>query len=130
MQRDWIDDKQDPQGSVAVKQAQKLAARMGFHQDPDFGPVIDMFPGQMPLDVSVQQKPAKAPFLHLNAQGREIDEHRNVINMPKLTNLSTLKVRAHCHCRHTNFTCTKHVNMACILEVVLYWFYCVPLPSK
>ncbi|XXG66199.1 hypothetical protein AAC387_Pa05g3727 [Persea americana] len=76
----------------AVKRAQELAAKMGFHQDPDFGPVINMFPGQMPLDVSGQQKPAKAPVLRLDAQGREIDEHGNVINMPKLTNLSTLKV--------------------------------------
>lgn len=82
----------------AVKRAQELAAKMGFHQDPEFAPLINMFPGQMPLDVSGQQKPAKAPVLRLDALGREIDEHGNVINMPKLTNLSTLKVRVHCCC--------------------------------
>ncbi|OVA12422.1 protein of unknown function DUF1115 [Macleaya cordata] len=76
----------------AVKRAQELAAKMGFHQDPEFAPLINMFPGQAPVEVSVQQKPAKAPVLRLDALGREIDEHGNVINMPKLTNLSTLKV--------------------------------------
>ncbi|XP_058098985.1 protein RDM16 isoform X2 [Magnolia sinica] len=76
----------------AVKRAQELASKMGFHQDPEFAPLINMFPGQMSTDVVVQQKPAKTPVLRLDALGREIDEHGNVINMPKLTNLSTLKV--------------------------------------
>ncbi|WOL02400.1 U4/U6 small nuclear ribonucleoprotein Prp3 isoform X1 [Canna indica] len=76
----------------AVKRAQELAAKMGFRQDPEFAPLINMFPGQLPVDMTVSQKPAKAPVLRLDAQGREIDEHGNVINMPKLTNLSTLKV--------------------------------------
>lgn len=76
----------------AVKRAQELAAKMGFRQDPEFAPLINMFPGQMPTDVAVQQKPAKAPVLRLDALGREIDEHGNVVNMPKLNNLSTLKV--------------------------------------
>ncbi|XP_077226506.1 protein RDM16-like isoform X2 [Tasmannia lanceolata] len=76
----------------AVKRAQELAAKMGFHQDPEFAPLINMFPGQMASDVIGQQKPAKAPVLRLDALGREIDEHGNVVNMPKLTNLSTLKV--------------------------------------
>ncbi|KAJ4970422.1 hypothetical protein NE237_003521 [Protea cynaroides] len=76
----------------AVKRAQELAAKMGFHQDPEFGPLINMFPGHTATDVAVQQKPSKAPVLRLDALGREIDEHGNVINIPKLTNLSTLKV--------------------------------------
>ena len=76
----------------AVKRAQELAAKMGFRQDPEFAPLINMFPGQVPTDVAVQQKPAKAPVLRLDALGREVDEHGNVINMPKLNNLSTLKV--------------------------------------
>ncbi|XP_077241558.1 protein RDM16-like isoform X2 [Tasmannia lanceolata] len=76
----------------AVKRAQELAAKMGFHQDPEFAPLINMFPGQMTSDVVGQHKPAKAPVLRLDALGREIDDHGNVINMPKLTNLSTLKV--------------------------------------
>ncbi|RWW26966.1 hypothetical protein GW17_00008634 [Ensete ventricosum] len=75
----------------AVKRAQELAAKMGFRQDPEFAPLINMFPGQLSADMAVPQKPAKAPVLRLDAQGREVDEHGNVINMPKLTNLSTLK---------------------------------------
>ena len=75
----------------AVKRAQELAARMGFHHDPQFAPLINMFPGAI-SDTSVPQKPSKAPVLRLDALGREIDEHGNVINLPKPTNLSTLKV--------------------------------------
>ncbi|KAK6933268.1 Pre-mRNA-splicing factor 3 [Dillenia turbinata] len=76
----------------AVKRAQELAAKMGFHQDPEFAPLINMFPGQLTTDLAIQQKPSKAPVLRLDALGREVDEHGNVINMPKLNNLSTLKV--------------------------------------
>ncbi|KAK4487829.1 hypothetical protein RD792_003565 [Penstemon davidsonii] len=76
----------------AVKRAQELAAKMGFRQDPEFGPLINMFPGQMPPDVAIQPKPSKAPVLRLDALGREIDEHGNVVNVPKVNSLSTLKV--------------------------------------
>ncbi|KAL0317163.1 UNVERIFIED_CONTAM: protein RDM16 [Sesamum angustifolium] len=76
----------------AVKRAQELAAKMGFRQDPEFAPLINMFPGQMPSDVTIQPKPSKAPVLRLDALGREIDEHGNVVNVPKVNNLSTLKV--------------------------------------
>lgn len=76
----------------AVKRAQELAARMGFRQDPEFAPLINLFPGQMAADVSVPQKPSKAPVLRLDALGREIDEHGNVVNVTKPSNLSTLKV--------------------------------------
>ncbi|RDX74801.1 Protein RDM16, partial [Mucuna pruriens] len=76
----------------AVRRAQELAARMGFRQDPQFAPLINMFPGQMVTDVAILQKPTKAPVLRLDAQGREIDEHGNVINVTKPMNLSTLKV--------------------------------------
>ncbi|KAJ0963229.1 hypothetical protein J5N97_028351 [Dioscorea zingiberensis] len=76
----------------AVKRAQELAARMGFHQDPEFAPLINMFPGPSTMDIVAPQRPSKTPVLRLDAQGREIDEHGNVVNMPKLTNLSTLKV--------------------------------------
>ncbi|RZC53562.1 hypothetical protein C5167_012422 [Papaver somniferum] len=61
------------------KQAQELAAK-------------NMFLGQMAGEVSIRQKPPKAPVLRLDAHGREVDEQGNVINQPKLTNLSTLKV--------------------------------------
>ncbi|KAK6929274.1 Pre-mRNA-splicing factor 3 [Dillenia turbinata] len=76
----------------AVKRAQELAAKMGFHQDPEFAPLINMFPGQLTTDLAIQQKPSKAPVLRLDALGREVDEHGNVINVPKINNLSTLKV--------------------------------------
>ncbi|GFY84616.1 pre-mRNA-splicing factor 3 [Actinidia rufa] len=76
----------------AVKRAQELAAKMGFRQDPQFAPLINMFPGQMPPEVTYQPKPAKAPVLRLDALGREIDEHGNVVSAAKVTNLSTLKV--------------------------------------
>lgn len=76
----------------AVRRAQELAARMGFRQDPQFAPLINMFPGQIVSDVAAPQKPTKAPVLRLDAQGREIDEHGNVVNLTKPSNLSTLKV--------------------------------------
>ncbi|GLT88940.1 hypothetical protein SLE2022_069470 [Rubroshorea leprosula] len=76
----------------AVKRAQELAAKMGFRQDPQFAPLINLFPGQLPTDVSAAQKPTKAPVLRVDALGREIDEHGNVINVTKPSNLSTLKV--------------------------------------
>eukprot|EP01018_Ginkgo_biloba_P038063 Gb_36855 [translate_table: standard] len=78
----------------AVKRAQELAAKLGFHQDPEFMPFLNMFPGQVSdeFGTSGQQRPAKAPVLRLDAHGREIDEHGNVIDKPKITNLSTLKV--------------------------------------
>ncbi|CAN6485885.1 unnamed protein product [Victoria cruziana] len=76
----------------AVRRAQELAAKLGFRQDPEFGPILNLFPGQISVNVTAQQKPAKAPVLRLDAQGREIDEHGNVVNLQKPTNLSTLKV--------------------------------------
>ncbi|KAJ7976231.1 U4/U6 small nuclear ribonucleoprotein Prp3 [Quillaja saponaria] len=76
----------------AVRRAQELAARMGFRQDPQFAPLINMFPGQVVTEVAVPQKPIKAPVLRLDALGREIDEQGNVVNVAKPSNLSTLKV--------------------------------------
>lgn len=75
----------------AVKRVQELVAQMGFRQDPEFDPLMNMFRGQIPPEVSIQPKPSKAPVLRLDPLGREIDEHGNVI-MPKINNLSTLKV--------------------------------------
>lgn len=95
----------------AVKRAQELAAKMGFRQDPEFGPLINMFPGQMPPEVSIQPKPAKAPVLRLDPLGREIDEQGNVI-MPKINNLSTLKV-----CLHFLLILSLHFYL-CISNIV------------
>lgn len=78
----------------AVKRVQELVAQMGFRQDPEFDPLMNMFRGQIPPEVSIQPKPSKAPVLRLDPLGREIDEHGNVI-MPKINNLSTLKVYLH-----------------------------------
>lgn len=76
----------------AVRRAQELAASMGFHQDPMFAPVINLFPGQAPSDTADAQRPEKPPVLRVDALGREIDEHGNVISVTKPSNLSTLKV--------------------------------------
>ncbi|KAJ8760279.1 hypothetical protein K2173_011691 [Erythroxylum novogranatense] len=77
----------------AVKRAQELAAKMGFRQDPQFAPLINLFPGQVQGDVAVPQKPTKAPVLRVDALGREIDEHGNIVNVTKPSNLSTLKTK-------------------------------------
>ncbi|CAJ2660662.1 unnamed protein product [Trifolium pratense] len=77
----------------AVRRSQELAARMGFRYDPQFAPLINMFPGHIVTpDVTIPQKPTKTPVLRLDAHGREIDEHGNVVNVTKPSNLSTLKV--------------------------------------
>ncbi|CAH8301081.1 unnamed protein product [Eruca vesicaria subsp. sativa] len=77
----------------AVKRAQEVAARMGYRQDPEFPTIINYLLGQTPTDtMAIQQKPAKAPVLRVDAFGREIDEHGNVISVSKPSNLSTLKV--------------------------------------
>ncbi|CAN7093984.1 unnamed protein product [Brassica rapa subsp. narinosa] len=77
----------------AVKRAQEVAARMGYRQDPEFPTIINYLLGQTPAEtMAVQQKPAKAPVLRVDALGREIDEHGNVISVTKPSNLSTLKV--------------------------------------
>ncbi|EEF37334.1 U4/U6 small nuclear ribonucleoprotein Prp3, putative [Ricinus communis] len=76
----------------AVKRAQELAAKIGFRQDPEFPLLINVFPGQVPAEVSVAQKPIKAPVLRIDALGREIDEHGNIVNLTKPSNLSTPKV--------------------------------------
>ncbi|KAG2269723.1 hypothetical protein Bca4012_062736 [Brassica carinata] len=77
----------------AVKKAQEVAARMGYRQDPEFPTIINYLLGQTPAEtMAIQQKPAKAPVLRVDALGREIDEHGNVISVTKPSNLSTLKV--------------------------------------
>ncbi|GFZ14848.1 pre-mRNA-splicing factor 3 [Actinidia rufa] len=45
----------------AVKRAQELAAKMGFRQDPQFAPLINMFPGQMPPEVTYQTEACQGP---------------------------------------------------------------------
>lgn len=76
----------------AVKRAHEVAAKLGFRQDPLFPTPLNLFPGQMPTEIAAPQKPTKAPVLRVDALGREIDEHGNVVNVTKPNNLSTLKV--------------------------------------
>lgn len=77
----------------AVKRAQELAMKVGYRQDPVMAPLANLIPGLSSVsEIVMPQKTSKVHALRLDAQGREIDEHGNVINMPKLTNLSTLKV--------------------------------------
>jgi U4/U6 small nuclear ribonucleoprotein PRP3 len=72
---------------------------MGFRYDPQFAPLINMFPGHIVTpDVTIPQKPTKVPVLRLDAHGREIDEHGNVVNVTKPSNLSTLKVCSFLNC--------------------------------
>lgn len=75
----------------AIKRAHELAMRLGFHQIP-FG--MPLMPTMMPTNFAEDggSKSVKAPVLRLDAQGREIDEHGNVVERSKVTNVSTLKV--------------------------------------
>ncbi|CAH1452819.1 unnamed protein product [Lactuca virosa] len=75
-----------------VKRAQELAAKICFRQDPEFAPLISMFPGQLAPKLTVQSEPSKALVLRLDAFNREVDENGNVVNIPKVNNLSTIKV--------------------------------------
>lgn len=76
----------------AIKRAHELAMRLGFHQIP-FG--MPLMPTMMPTNFAEDggSKSVKAPVLRLDAQGREIDEHGNVVERSKVTNVSTLKVQ-------------------------------------
>ncbi|XP_018447333.1 protein RDM16 [Raphanus sativus] len=77
----------------AVRKAQELAAKMAFRHDPKFSSALNYFSVQAPTEtMAVAQKPAKPPVLRVDALGREIDEHGNVISVTKPSNLSTLKV--------------------------------------
>ncbi|CAH8349870.1 unnamed protein product [Eruca vesicaria subsp. sativa] len=73
----------------AVRKAQELAANMSFRQDS----AANIISGQALTEtLAVPQKPAKPPVLRVDALGREIDEHGNVISVTKPSSLSTLKV--------------------------------------
>lgn len=77
----------------AVRRAQELAAKMALRHDPKFSSALNYFSVQPPTEtMTVAEKPAKPPVLRVDALGREIDEHGNVISVTKPSNLSTLKV--------------------------------------
>ncbi|KAH0673472.1 hypothetical protein KY284_024559 [Solanum tuberosum] len=78
------------QSYEVMKRAQEFSAKIEFRQDPECPSLTSMFPGQMPPEVIIQPKLAKATVLRLDAFGREIDEQGNVVNVPKPS--STLKV--------------------------------------
>ena len=108
-----------PQSYEAVKRAQELAAKMGFRQDPEFAPLINIFPGQLPSDVSVQPKPSKAPVLRLDTLGRDIDEHGNVVNVPKVNSLSILHIL--CSKFAYSIFCVQIVNVINYMNVSIYY---------
>ncbi|CAM6115815.1 unnamed protein product [Calypogeia fissa] len=76
----------------AVKRAQELASRWGFQQGPM--PILQMVtpPTAEELAAAAHAKSVKAPVLRLDAHGREVDENGNVVDRPKITSISTLKV--------------------------------------
>lgn len=76
----------------AVKRAQDLASRWGFQQGPI--PILQMVtpPTAEELAAAAQARSVKAPVLRLDAHGREVDENGNVVDKPKITSISTLKV--------------------------------------
>lgn len=81
----------------AVKRAQEFAMRLGFHQVPFGMPLLPtMIPTHLPEEMGGARN-VKAPVLRLDAHGREVDEHGNVVERSKVTNVSTLKVRTCCH---------------------------------
>ncbi|KAL3702285.1 hypothetical protein R1sor_020307 [Riccia sorocarpa] len=75
----------------AVKRAQELASRWGFQHGQS---ILSMVTPPTPEEIAAaaQAKTVKAPVLRLDAQGREVDENGNVIDRPKIANISTLKV--------------------------------------
>ncbi|MCO5602156.1 hypothetical protein L7F22_056284 [Adiantum nelumboides] len=78
----------------AIKKVQEVAARFGLSQPTDS--FFSMMQGNDFGTVS-QHRDAKRPVLLLDAQGREIDEHGNVVERTKISNLSTLKVNINKH---------------------------------
>ncbi|KAJ7527443.1 hypothetical protein O6H91_16G054600 [Diphasiastrum complanatum] len=78
----------------AVKRAQEYVVRLGFQQPPGSMPLLGVVPphGSFEAGIASQPKTVKAPVLRLDAHGREIDEHGNIMDRPKVANVSTLKV--------------------------------------
>ncbi|KAJ7569353.1 hypothetical protein O6H91_01G074600 [Diphasiastrum complanatum] len=78
----------------AVKRAQEYVVRLGFQQPPGSIPLLGVVPphGSFEAGTPIQPKTVKAPVLRLDAHGREIDEHGNIMDRPKVANVSTLKV--------------------------------------
>lgn len=83
----------------ALKRVQEVAARLGIPQNTESFPFLSMIQRQSTneLGTAGQQRDVKRPVLLLDAQGREIDEHGNVVERTKISNLSTLKVNINKH---------------------------------
>eukprot|EP00250_Pteridium_aquilinum_P033843 c6464_g1_i1 orf=165-2756(-) len=80
----------------ALRRVQEVAARLGISQPPESFSFLSMMQGNE-LGTAGQQRDVKRPVLLLDAQGREIDEHGNVVERTKISNLSTLKVNINKH---------------------------------
>ncbi|KAI5075973.1 hypothetical protein GOP47_0008038 [Adiantum capillus-veneris] len=78
----------------ALKKVQEVAARLGISQPTDS--FFSMMQGN-DFGTVGQQRDVRRPVLRLDAQGREIDEHGNVVERTKISNLSTLKVNINKH---------------------------------
>lgn len=83
-----------PLASVeTLKKVQEITARLGIPQTTESIPFLSMIQRQpSELGTVGQHKDTKGPVLRLDAQGREIDEHGNLVERTKISNLSTLKV--------------------------------------
>lgn len=81
-----------PLNMDALKRVQEVAARLGISQPSESFSFLSMIQGNE-FGTASQQRDVKRPVLLLDAQGREIDEHGNVVERTKISNLSTLKVK-------------------------------------
>ncbi|KAH7285667.1 hypothetical protein KP509_33G040100 [Ceratopteris richardii] len=80
--------------SDALKKVQEVAARLGISQSADS--FLSLMQGSE-LGTAAHQREVKRPVLLLDALGREIDEHGNIVERTKIGNLSTLKVNINKH---------------------------------
>lgn len=85
-----------PLNMDALKRVQEVAARLGISQPSESFSFLSMIQGNE-FGTASQQRDVKRPVLLLDAQGREIDEHGNVVERTKISNLSTLKVNINKH---------------------------------
>ncbi|KAL5074526.1 hypothetical protein RYX36_013510 [Vicia faba] len=77
-------------GSLSIDALAK--AKKALQMQKELPEKLKRIPQIVTPDGAIPRKPTKAPVLRLDAQGREIDEHGNVVNVTKPSNLSTLKV--------------------------------------
>ena len=84
-----------PLASVeTLKKVQEITTRLGIPQTTESIPFLSMIQRHASEPGAVgQHKDMKGPVLRLDALGREIDEHGNLVERTKISNLSTLEVQ-------------------------------------